>query len=542
MAVLAATLVSGGWLLERGLGTRRSAGTARLFDAVLAHVAQQFVDSIPPDSLYARAAVGLIAELRDPHSAYLGADRLARLTERTTGGYVGLGVQIDVTGEGIVVVETMPGSPAEHAGLQSGDRIVRIGAHATSGWTPEEARRAMRGRPGSVVSVLVVRVGVAAPLAMSVARADIHVHSVRFASMVAPDVGYVDVAIFSDSTADELAAAIEQLRRDAPGMHTLLLDLRNNPGGVLEQGVQVSDLFLDPPQSIVTMRGRDTAATHRYIDEARQRWPDLGIIALVNGMTASASEIVAGALQDHDRGVILGTPTYGKGSAQTLFERDERGIELAGGGAVKLTTARWFTPSGRSISIIRERRPDEDDADGPAPDAGAALRARPTYRTDAGRTVFGGGGIGPDAIVSEDSSRDPRALQHRLGADVPRFRDALTEVGIAYKGAHARGSALRSDFTVSRAMREALWQSLERRHALLSRPAFDSADMAISRQLGYEIARYAIGPEAEIRRRISDDNVIASATQLASGSSSPAELLRRASERGTRRDSSSARR
>ncbi|MDQ6885898.1 MAG: S41 family peptidase [Gemmatimonadota bacterium] len=538
VAALSASLVSGGWLLERGLAGHREGGSARLFDAVISRVALQFVDSIPADSLYAWAAVGLIAELHDPHSAYLGAERLARLTETTSGGYVGLGVQVDATDEGIVVVEPMPGSPAEHAGLQAGDRLARINGHPTTGWTLEEARRALRGRVGTMVSLTVVRSGVPTPLSMTVARSDIHVHSVRFASMVARDVGYVDITIFSDSTAEELAAAIMQLRRQTPALRTLLVDLRNNPGGVLEQGVQVSELFLDPPQPIVTMRGRDSAMTHQFVDRARQRWPELGIVALVNGKTASASEIVAGALQDHDRGVILGTTTYGKGSAQTLFDRDEGGDALAGGGAVKLTTAKWFTPSGRSISSPRGSRID-DDGDGLAPDAGAAPRARPSFRTDAGRTVYGGGGIAPDVTVPEDSSNDLRALQRRLGVDVLRFRDALTQVAISDRWGRR---VLAPDFAVSAAMKEALWLGLEKRHVSLTRQAYDSAGPAIARQIGYQIARYAIGPDAEIRRRIGDDNIIAAAAELATGASTSAELLRRASQRRARRDSSSARR
>ena len=201
--------------------------------------------------------------------------------------------------------------------------------------------------------------------------------------MLRDGVGYLDLRAFSDSAAPELRAAIDSLR--GAGMKSLLLDLRGDPGGLLDQGVGVSELFLDPGQDIVSMRGRTASVTRDYRDKSPQPWPSLILGVLVDSGSASASEIVAGALQDHDRAVVIGTTTYGKGSAQTVFD--------VPGGGLKLTIAKWFTPSGRSIN----RSPVD-------PDSAKTQAAQPRFKTDEGRVVAGGGGIRPDIIVSDSAA------------------------------------------------------------------------------------------------------------------------------------------
>jgi carboxyl-terminal processing protease len=322
----------------------------------------------------------------------------------------------------------------------------------------------------------------------------------------------VDVNIFSDSTERELRQGIESLR--ARGMNTLIHDLRNNPGGLLEEGIGVADLFLSSGDTIVSTRGRTPSATRTYVDRTDEEWPELRVIALVNGGSASASEIVAGALQDHDRALLIGNTTYGKGSAQSVYE-------LPAGGAVRLTTARWYTPSGRSIQADHG----EEDA-GLAPDEGAGLAPdedAETYRTSGGRKVEGGGGIMPDMVVpplSEDSATI--VLQRQLGADVPRFRDALTETALSLK---SRGAVTRRDFSVSSAMRQDVWNRLRAQHVALTRKEFDASATVIDRLLEREIARYVFGPDAEFLRRAPDDPFVAAALHAAEQASSTSELL-----------------
>ena len=513
LTALGAALVSGGWLLQRGLNTGTSVyDRARLFDDVMNHIARYYVDSVPETELYQKAVDGMLEELNDPHSVYLASDRLRRLTESTSGRYAGLCIQIEPRDGWITVIAPLPDTPAERAGIQTGDRIVEIEGAPTQGWTSDEALRALRGEPGTSVKLVVERPGVEAHLPFRLTRREIRIHSVQHVVMLDEEVGYADITVFSETTSDELRQGIDSLRR--LGMQRLVLDLRGNPGGLLEQGVSVSDLFLDPGQRIVSMRGRTREANREFVDRTPQRWKDLPIVVLVDSGSASASEIVAGALQDHDRAVLVGTTSFGKGSAQSLFP-------MPGGAALKLTTALWYTPSGRSINKPMVAANEEDE------DLDVAERApRPAFRTDAGRTVFGGGGIAPDVEVADRALDSASiAFQRALGRQVPQFRDALNEYVVALKTSRSIGTR---DFVVTPAMRNELWRRMERRGIDIQRPVYDAASPLVSRLLAYEIARYVFGRDAEFLRTAGDDPVIAAAIELLEGANSPRQLFTRA--------------
>src|SRR5215510_13383236 len=373
--VLSCALVSGGWLVKRGLvGTSAIASrgdNARMFEQVFQRIAREYVDTLSDSVLYSRAVDGLVTELHDPHSSYLSPQTRARLLERTAGRYAGVGASIDVRDGWLTIVAPLPGGPALEAGVRTGDRVVRVDGKPIHDLTVEEAQKLLRGPPGTKVKVTIERPGVATPLEFSLTRREITVRSVQHAKLLSNGVGYVALSIFSKESAADLRRAIDSLRR--VGMKSLIFDLRGDPGGLLDQGVAVADLFLDAGESIVSMRGRTADASRSYADRSPQVWPNLPIAVLVDSNSASASEIVAGALQDHDRAVLLGTTTYGKGSAQNVFP-------LSDGGAVKLTTALWYTPSGRSINrkMAEHRAPAVD-----------TTKPRPRYKTDDGRTVLG---------------------------------------------------------------------------------------------------------------------------------------------------------
>lgn len=418
-ALLSSALVSGGWFVERGL-TQESGAAAdgsHLFEQVFDYVSKKYVDTLSDSVLYVDAAKGVVDELHDPHSEYLSPVLYARLNESTSGNYVGIGTQVDIRDGWVTVVAPLPGGPALAAGIRPGDRIVDVDGVSMRGEPIDAVQKALRGAPGSSVRLTVERDGASSPLTFTLQRREIHIRSVQHATLLPGGVGYAALMIFSETSAQELERAVDSLSH--AGMHSLILDLRENPGGLLEQGVGVADLFLDPGQRIVTMRGRTPDMMHTYTDHAPQRWASLPIAVLVDSNTASAAEIVSGALQDHDRAVILGTPTYGKGSAQSVFA-------LPNGGAVKLTTALWFTPSGRSIN---RPRPGED------PFGADTTGAKPTYKTDDGRTVLGGGGITPDAAVPvRDDSLTLRLLStvpvQQLMADSAIAIAARLETGV----------------------------------------------------------------------------------------------------------------
>ncbi|MFN8581414.1 MAG: S41 family peptidase, partial [Gemmatimonadaceae bacterium] len=385
--------------------------------------------------------------------------------------------------------------------------ITEIDGRGTRGWTSEEAIRAIRGTPGTKVELVLERPGVAEKIRVSVQRDEIHRRAVGRSTLVRDGIGYVDLNIFSDSTAIEVARAVDSLR--TAGMRSLVLDLRGNPGGILTQGVAVADLFLDTKQPIVSMRGRE-GNDQTIFDAAPQRWPDLPMVVLVDEGSASASEIVAGALQDHDRAVLVGRQTFGKGSAQTLFPTST-------GGALKLTTARWYTPAGRSIERPRRAPLDED----PATDKAAP----PGFTTEHGRHVFGGGGITPD-VLAGDTALSPAAklFESALGSRVIDFRDAMTAYAITLKTSRAVRSP---DFEVTPAMRDGLWTLLRTRGFTFDRSTYDGASPIVNQLLAREIARYVFGVAAETRRAIADDSVITRAVELLRGVTTSEELLKR---------------
>ncbi|MDB4878792.1 MAG: carboxyl-terminal protease [Gemmatimonadetes bacterium] len=518
-AVLSSALVSGGWLMERGAhpAPRDTAAQARLFNEVLEHLRRDFVDTLADSTLYRGAIAGVIGELDDPHSVFLDPRRLDRLNESTSGHYAGVGIQMDVRDSGITVVATLPGTPAERAGIATGDRIVEIDARPTLGLTSEEAQRALRGTAGTVVKLSVERPGLDAPLPFTLTRSAIEVNPVQHALLLpGGTTGYVDLTVFSAAAAVDLARAVDSLR--TAGARSLVLDLRGNPGGLLDQGVGVADLFLDAGQQIVATRGRSARDNESFTDRAPQRYAGMPVVVLTDSGSASASEIVAGALQDHDRALVVGTATYGKGSAQQVFR-------LSDAGAVKLTTALWYTPSGRSIN--RPRRAADDEDEGAA--APGDSTPRPKFRTDGGRTVLGGGGIVPDVeVATRTATGSDRRLQEALGEKAPKFRDAVVDYALALKGTQA---VRRPDFVVTPAMRDELFRRLAARGVVLPRAVYDSAAPLVTRALGTQVARYAFGPRVEFERSLRDDPALAKAEALLRGTSTPQALLARVKSR-----------
>ena len=516
-AVLSSALVSGGWLMERGStspGRLDAAGGARLFDDVITHLRRDYVDTLPDTLLYRKAVSGLLGELHDPHSVFLDPKRLSRLDESTSGHYAGVGIQMDVRDSGITVVATLPGTPAEQAGMTSGDRIVEIDGKPTHGLTSDEALKTLRGPAGTPVKVTVDRPGMTTPLSFTLTRREILVNPVQHALMLNDGVGYLDLTVFSAEAAVDLQRAADSLR--TAGARALVLDLRGNPGGLLDQGIGVADLFLDAGQPIVSTRGRTADENRAYADRAPQRWGTMPLIVLTDSGTASASEIVAGALQDHDRALVLGTTTYGKGSAQRVFRLQD--------GAVKLTTALWYTPSGRSINRPRPdaNATDEDDADA-QPDT---TKPRPAFKTDAGRTVLGGGGIVPDVQVGNRvPAKADKALQTALGAKVPQFRNALVDYAIALKSSH---SIANQNFSVTPEMRDELYRQLQGRGIALDRAVYDSASGLVTRLLASHITRFVFGTQAEFARTLREDADVAKAQELLRGVTTSKELLQRA--------------
>ena len=526
---------SGGWLLQRGAASDGNVyQQARLFDDVLGHVNTYFVDSIGETDLYQKATRGMLEQLMDPYSVLLTGDDYKALTEQTSGNYAGLGIQIDVRDGWITVVAPLPETPAERAGIETGDQIIEVDGKTTEGWKNDQAVKALRGEAGSKIGITIRRGGIAEPIKYRLTRAQIHMRSVPAGTMFDGGVGYISLNPVSETSAEELRQEIAGMK--GKGMKSLIMDLRGNPGGLLDQGVKVADLFLDTRQQIVSTRGRARGSTKEFADEARQAWPDLPIVVLVNDGTASAAEIIAGALQDHDRAVVVGAPTFGKGLVQTLFPLGE-------GVALKLTTARWFTPSGRTIQRIAKDEEDQatqaalaviaDTVLG-APDkesTDSALKERPIFHTDAGRVVRGGGGIVPDLVIRPDSlTSGERDFAKALGNSLPQYRDALTTIALEAKKTHGVKS---ESFKVTPEMRQQVYQRLRAKDIQMTPAVFNGAGNLIDEQLGNEVARYVFGRTAEFRRRAIQDPQMQTAMGLLRKAQTPKQLLGLAQSSGS---------
>jgi len=510
---------AGGRLLVSSLGGGTTLSRTRLFDQVLGHVERNYVDSIDAGDLYRRAANGMVLELHDPPSMILDARRSREEQSSTSGFRDGIGVQVDASESWLNVIAVLAGSPADKAGLRAGDRILEVdGTPAFSSAGRE--RRPISGAPGTQVTLLVERPGSPAHFNLTITRATFHVAPVRHAFLMAPGVGYIQLATFSDSAGTELLHALTALR--SQGAQKYVLDLRGDPGGLISEAYLVAEAFLDKGQAIVTLRGRDRDSARTMVADATSPWRDVVLVVLVDGYSASASEIVAGAWQDHDRAALVGSTTYGKGSAQSTF--------LLGGdaGELLLTTELWYTPSGRSIQ--RRHTSSRASGDGAADSASELpLAQRKAYRTDAGRVVFGGGGITPDLIVTPQDSVDGLiGLERALGKEGVHFRDAIVEVAAA---ARAAGAVHGSTITVTPRDREMVWKRAQGMGIKLSRAAFDSAAAGIDRVIGLEIARVAFSPDDAWKYRLQSDRVAQAALALVSGAPTEHDVLARAASR-----------
>lgn len=311
----------------------------KLFSEVLNLVEDQYVEPVSDEKLIQGAIKGMLQSL-DPHSTYMTPDEYKELQVETRGTFGGIGIEITIRDGVLTVVSPIEGTPADKAGIKANDQIIKINGESTKDMSINEAVKRLRGPEGTKVRITIIREGEPKPLEFEIVRALIHIQSVKYRTLE-PGFGYVRIASFQSDTAQQLRKALDALEQENKPMKGLILDLRNNPGGLLEQAVQVSDEFIDSGLIVYT-KGRKEEQQMKFEARKNDRPHKYPIVVLVNGGSASASEIVAGALQDHKIALILGEPTFGKGSVQTV-------IPLENGSAVRLTTALYYTPSGRSI-------------------------------------------------------------------------------------------------------------------------------------------------------------------------------------------------
>jgi len=544
LLVLAA--VSGGWFLQRGVAQDRNVYVqSRLLQEVMDHLADRFVDPVDRATLVDAAIEGMISGLNDPNSSLLTASAFENFRIQTEGDYGGVGLEITERDGWVTVVGPIPGTPSARAGIRAGDRIVAVDGVSAKGWSTQEAVQVLRGRPGAEVTISVERPMVDTPIDFTISRARIQLRSVPFATLLGDGVGYVPLKVFSENSTLEVQLAADSLV--AAGARALILDLRGNPGGILEQGIGVADLFLSRGLPVSETRGKPGDPPQILRSSTPDRYEGISLVVLVDRGSASASEIVAGALQDHDRALVVGASTFGKGSVQTLFP-------LSGGNVLKLTTARWYTPAGRSIErrfgIDEEALGFTETSVTPAAltltlDGGIILppdtAGRPTVTSMGGRTLYAGGGIVPDVLVDRDTltaveQRAVRALYQEGGILTNGIFSFAVEylqrrgLGGGANGAPpvpSNGVGGAGAFRVSDEDMESLWRALEAQGFSVPRAQWDGAQRYVRLELESEIALQGWGEIGQFRRRLESDLPVRTAFDLLRAAPSQAALFQR---------------
>ncbi len=422
VVILGATLF-GGVYGNRLFGAPVQNDAAKRFKEytdLLAAVTSWAPEEVGSDKFVYSSIDGMLRTL-DPHTSFLEPKEYADMQDRQKGSFYGLGILVTKRNDQVTVITPLEGTPAARLGIRAGDVIAEVEGTATDDLTLDEVVKRLKGPKGTTVHIKIIRVGIKEPIPLTIVRAAIPTNSISNMLMLRPGIGYIRIKDFTATTVRELDEAIDKLKEQ--GMQKLVLDLRQNPGGLLDAAVGVADHFLDKGQMIVYTKGRTTDSAQDYVAPGKHQKLDMPLVVVVNRGSASASEIVAGAIQDHDRGMVIGETSWGKGLVQSVYT-------LQYGAGLALTTSKYYTPSGRNIqrdytSFYDYYVADESD-DGSS--AEMPLKDRKKFQTDTGRVVYGGGGITPDVFVKPAPlSRTTQLLE---------VRSAIFNYGVEYAAKH----------------------------------------------------------------------------------------------------------
>ena len=476
------------------------------FSQVLYLVQNNYVEAPENEKLIKGAIDGMLRTL-DPHSLFLVPDRAKQMDENFRGEYSGIGIQFDIRDGVITVIAPIEGTPAYRLGIHAGDRMSEIDDKPVPKTvTTDDVFKLLRGPAGSTVKVTIVREGESEPLPFTIERAKIPIESIPYAYMIRPGVGYIRIIRFAGTTGDELDKAISSLK--GQGMKSLLLDLRYNGGGLLSQAVDVLDQLVPANKKVVYTRGRIPSASADYFTSERPKLVTGAVVVLVDHGSASASEIVSGAVQDLDRGLVAGTNTFGKGLVQNQFN-------LSDGSKLLLTIAKYYTPSGRLIQRDYSKFTDQSDyqADAfkEAAPTDSELAARPKFQTAGGRTVYGGGGILPDVVLG-----DPPLLT-KTEVDLIQKR-LFFEWSTHFLAQHKDRTWAQTDFGPEFRMEARDWdafrQTAENRKVALTYSVWEAEKPFMHRQIRAELASETSGALARYRILAEDDTQLNAALDL----------------------------
>lgn len=486
--------------------------SARLLEQVLQLTSSKFVDTIGANELYEKAAKGLVRELNDPYSVLFSPKELEQFTQQTGGKYGGVGMEISEVQGYVTVQRVFPNTPAAQGGVQEGDKILQIDTSVARGWTTQQVSDKLKGVPGTQVDVKFGRSGVAEPIPVTFTRAIVHIPAVPYTLVFDGEVGYVLLQQFSETATEELENGIKEVVK--AGAKKVVVDLRSNPGGILDQAIASSNLFLPEGVEVASVRGR-SGSPQIYNATTSPTFPEIPVVVLIDGRSASASEILAGALQDHDRALVVGTTSFGKGLVQSLFNLD-------GGYALKMTTAKWYTPVGRTIQKDRAVDANGEIADiGPdSIESDSSIKARPKFTSTGGRTLYGGGGITPDIIVAPDTLLTTE--QKLFAAMAPKTQILLTQL---LEFAAEKKGKLPANFEVTDELKNEFVKRLADNDMVIDSVLLRSADTAFRRFVGARLTASMFGDSTAKRKYLTDDNQLVRAIEMLKNSNDTKELI-----------------
>lgn len=478
-----------------------------LFNQVLFTVQNNYVEQPDNEKLIKGAIDGMLKTL-DPHTTFLPKQRAAAMDENFRAEYSGIGVQFDIVDNKIVVLSPIEGTPAYRLGIRAGDRIVQVdGKPLKKGLVTEDVFKLLKGPTGTRVEVDIERPDEQELMHFSIERAKIPIESLPYSYMIKPGIGYVRIIRFAQTTGEELERAIVNLRTQ--GMKNLLIDLRSNSGGLLNQAVDVLDQLVGEDKKLVYTRGRIQSSNQDYYStDRRGKWTDGAIVVLVDHGSASASEIVSGAVQDLDRGIVAGINTFGKGLVQNQVNLSE--------GKLLLTVARYYTPSGRGIQRDYSKFEDQSeyqlDAMREDVPSESTLATRPKFKTGAGRTVYGGGGIYPDVVVPDS----PNLTRPEIEMITKRvFFDYANHMVTARKEATWKPEMLARDrFKLDDNQWKALREAIDKKGVKMNDSTWTAEKPFVLHQLRGEVAQQTMGSLERYKIATEEDTQLARALEL----------------------------
>jgi carboxyl-terminal processing protease len=462
---------------------------------VLAIVQRNYAEPVDPEKAVYDGAIPAMLRVLDPHSNFFDPHQYALLKEEQRGRYYGIGATVASRENHTVIIAPFVGSPAYKAGIRPGDIILKVDGKSCDGLSTTDVASLLKGPKGTAVNVSLGREGWEQPIEVSIKRDEINRPGVDFYSLARPGIGYLHVASFNETTDSELAQALDRL--DAPHLDGIILDLRNNPGGLLNEGVGVADVFLDKNELVVSHRGR-ASSERRYFSTRAQGKLQVPLVVLINGQSASASEIVAGALQDHDRGLIVGETSFGKALVQTQFQLSEDT-------ALLLTTAKYYTPSGRLIQRDYKSVSLYDYHYNPKPPRQPEVRL-----TDSGRQVFGGGGITPDVVAPAPKPAPFQELLLRRGVFFP----IEAGVGDFTRYFLAQKPEITADFAPGDAVLDLFRRYLAKEHVRFTEPEIQQNLAWIRWKIKREVFTSVFGLDEGYKIELQEDPQVQKAIEL----------------------------